>query len=216
MRHTVAHQVLPDLLDKWAPMVNPVAMAHLAKTESQANSLLPQPGHSHHAGPALLDLRVPLDHPDPPDPKELLDVPDPRAETETPASPAPTELADLPDHLANLANPAHEDPLAKTDPVVSRETQVPKVPPATVDHPVPLAKVDQMATPDSRVHPAPPATTELPETLVPLASPVPPDSPDHLARMPNTVLALLAVLAARAKSPDRSLTSHSLFSLQNW
>lgn len=211
MRQADAHQ---DPLDHPALLVrtvNPVVTVDLAKMESQANSFLRPPNHSQHAGHAPLDHGVPLAHLDHPDLRVPPDDPDKREETATPVDQAPMEPPAHLDLEVSLANLAHEDHPVSPDHGVSRATQDPRDHPATVDHLDPLVLPDPMATQEARDHPAPVARTASLETTVLPASRAPPVSQDHLAKMPNTVLALLVVLVARAKSSDHHCISHDIF-----
>lgn len=200
MQPTAAHPAPPDLPALWEPMVSPVVTEHPAKMENPESSHLHPLVRSRRADPARLVPRVlpvPLDPLARPD---LLDAPDPTVEMATPVALEPTELAARPDPREPPARTVPVVPPASPVPVESRATPDPRDPPATVDPLDLLVHQDPTATPDPRDSPVPLATLVCPETMVSPASPVPLVSPDPPARMPNTVLALLVVLAAGAKS----------------
>lgn len=208
MLHTVVHPDPPVLPAKWVAMESPVMMDPQASKANLVNSLLHQPDHSHHAGPAPAAHRdhlvhlVPLAHQVPPV------VPDPEEAMETLDVPAVMVLEAHPDHKAPPVALDRKDHLVVPVSVVSRVLLVPRDHPAVEDHP------DLLADPAPTVCPAHRATLVLVETQDSLAttelpaSPEPPVPPDPPERTPSTVLALVAALVARSRlvtiAPGRS------------
>lgn len=199
MLRTVVHPVPLDHPVRWVEMESPAMMDPQASKANLANLLLHQLDPSHHADHAPAVPRDHLDHPVPPAHRVPPAVPDQGEAMETPAAVVEMALEAHPDPRELPAVPDRTDHPEVLVFVESRDHPDPRDHPATEDHPDPLADPAPTDFPDPRATLAPVATPEPLATTEPPVSPEPPAPPDHPERMPNTVLALLVVLAARAR-----------------